>query len=176
MSGHAMTGAVQLFDRLTRDDGAELVEVKVDAGGGELLTLEHVADCGEDSPPLPDDFAAIAESTGAGAVRSAGYADHKNKGKALAGEKRIYARSPDGAVAAEGWLHGNGDIEFTSIKSGGKIILNGVEIDQQGNVTVPGKIDSTGEVTTMAAGAKVTLSKHLHPTGTGASGPPTPGQ
>lgn len=171
MIAHAKTGLVQSFERVTTDDGTLLVDVTIDAGGGELLTIEHVDSCGEDAPPLAGDYAAISESTGQGAVRSAGYTDTKNAGVALGGEKRIYARDPDtGAIVAEGWLKGNGDVAFTSIKSGGKIILNGVEIDQQGNITAP------GDVTAKAGTAQlVTLTQHIHPTGTGPSGPATPG-
>lgn len=174
MASVPQTGIVQSFERVVID-GVPLVEVQVDAGGGELLTLDHVDSCGEDSPPLAGDHAAVSESTGAGAARSAGYLDPKNPGAALAGEKRMYARDADGAVAAEVWIKGNGDVAIRSIKSGGKIILNGVEIDQDGNVTVPGKVDATGEVTTSAAGAPVTLSQHTHPTGVGPSGPAIPG-
>lgn len=173
---HAKTGLVRSFARVTADDGTQLVEVQVDAGGGELLTIEHAADCGDDAPPLAGDYASISDSTGQGAVRSAGYTDTKNAGTALGGEKRIYARDPDdGSVVAELWLKGTGDIAIASIKSGGKIILNGVEIDQDGNMTVPGKVDATGEVTTMAAGAPVTLSQHFHGSGTGPTTAPIPG-
>jgi hypothetical protein len=169
MADQEKTGIVQSFERVTGDDG-QLVDIIVDTGGGRLLTLEHVTDCGDDSPPLAGDSVAISESTGQGAARSAGYVDLKNAGKAIGGEKRIYARDPDdGSVVAEVWLKGTGDIVLTSIKSGSKIILNGVEIDQQGNVTTP------GEVTAMLGTAPVKLSTHLHPTGVGPSGAPTPG-
>lgn len=162
---------VQSFERVTDDDG-ETVIVKVDEVDGPLLEPENFVPCGDDAPPLPTDFAAIKESTARGTTQVVGFVDPKNKGKALGGEKRIYARDPDdGSVVAEGWLKGNGDIAFTSIKSGGKITLNGVEIDQQGNITAP------GDVTAMSGspGTSVKLSTHLHPTGTGPSGPPEVG-
>lgn len=168
MSGQSKTGIVQLFERVV-EDGAPLVEVQVDAGGGELLTLEQVDPCGDDSPPLPGDYVAISESTGSGAARTAGFADPKNPGKALGGEKRLYARDAGGTPVAELWLKGNGDIAITSIKGGSKITLNGVEIDQQGNITTP------GDVTAKLGAAPVRLSTHQHPTGVGPSGPPTPG-
>jgi len=178
---HARTGVVQSSERVTKDDGRELVEVTVDAGGGELLTLEHVADAGDDSLPLPDDFAGAADSTGQGALRSAGYANTKTKGKALPGEKRIYARDPaDGSVVCEIWLKGPGkiaisalkdgaDIELSTAVSGGKVIINGVVIDKDGSIKAP------GEVTAMTGGASVSLSTHLHPTGVGPTDKPTPG-
>src|SRR6478735_4008369 len=114
MSGQAKTGIVQLFERVVKD-GVPLVEVQVDAGGGELLTLEHVDSCGEDSPPLAGDHVAISESTGEGAARTAGYADLKNPGVALAGEKRLFSRQPDGSVAGFIWIHGDGLIEIQGL-------------------------------------------------------------
>lgn len=165
----ARTGIVQSVERVVRDD-VPLVEVRVDVGGGEPLTLEHFDSCGEDSLPLPGDCAAISDSTGSGAARAAGYLDAKNTGEGLGGEKRIYARDPNTKEpVAELWLKGNGDVAITSIKAGGKLILNGVEIDQQGNITTP------GDVTVKKDTAPVTLSTHLHNSGTGPTAPPTAG-
>jgi hypothetical protein len=161
---------VQSFERVTDDDG-EVLQVKVDEVGGPLLTLDNYVPCGDDSPPLSTDFAAIKPATGRGNAQAVGYLDPQNKGKALGGEKRTYARNANGTVVAEIWAKGNGDVFITSLASGGKINLNGVEIDQQGNITAP------GDVTAMSGspGTSVKLSTHLHPTGTGPSGSPTPG-
>lgn len=169
MAQHVETGTVQSFERVTKDDGTELVEVVVDIGQPSPLKLEHFSDSGVDAPPLAGDLVALAESTGQGALRTAGYADPKNQGKALGGERRTIARDADGVPTAEVWAKANGDVSITSIKAGGKIILNGVEIDQQGNIKAP------GDVTAMVETAPVKLSTHLHPTGTGPSGAPTPG-
>lgn len=160
--------AVQSFERVT-DENGEAVEVKVDESGGPLLTLEHFAPCGDDAPPLPSDFAAVKDATGTGTAQAVGYQDPKNKGKALGGEKRTYARDADGNVVAEIWAKGNGDIAITSLKSGGKVNINGVEIDKQGNITTP------GDMTVKKGAAQVTLSTHVHNTGVGPSSPPNPG-
>jgi len=180
MSDQAESGIVQLFERVVKD-GVPLVEVQVDTGGGQLLTLEHVDSCGVDAPPLAGDGAAIGESTGVGAARSAGYIDAKNAGKALGGERRSYARDPDtGEIVCEIWLKSPGkiavtaikagaDIELSTVASGGEIILNGVKIDTAGNITTP------GDVTAKLGPTAVKLSSHLHPTGVGPSGAPTPG-
>ncbi len=163
------TAVVISFERVVDDNGSG-VGVKVDTGGESPVTAEHFDSCGEDSPPLPGDFAAINDAPGCGAQSISGYVDPKNAGTALGGEKRIYARDPDdGSVVAEIWIKGSGDVAVTSIKSGGKIILNGVEIDQQGNVTTP------GEVTAKLGTAPVKLSTHLHNSGTGPTASPTPG-
>lgn len=161
---------VQSFERITDDDG-ESVEVKVDEVDGPLLTLEHFAPCGDDSPPLPTDFAAVKAATGSGTAQAVAYQDPKNKGKAAGGEKRTYARAADGTVVAEIWAKGNGDVFITSLQAGGKINLNGVEIDQQGNITAPGDVTALNG----SPGTSVKLSTHLHDSGTGPTTSPTPG-
>lgn len=171
MPGHARTGIVQSVERVTTDDGLPLVEITVDAGGGELLTLEHFADGGEDSLPLPGDVVAISDSTGAGALRASGYVDTKNAGEALGGEKRIYGRVPDGSsIAGFVRIHGDGVIEIKGLAAGESYKIGKVLIDKDGNITTPGEI-------TAKAGtpALVTLTQHTHPTGTGPSGPAIPG-
>jgi len=162
----ARNGIVQSVERVVRDDVPQ-VEVRVDLGGGEPLTLEHVDSSGEDSPPMPGDSAAISESTGAGAARSAGYLIPL-AGKAANGEKRLFSRElEDGkTVSAELWMKGNGDVEITSITTGGAIILNGVRIDQQGNITTP------GDVTVKKDTTPIVLSTHKHGSGTGPTTPP----
>lgn len=172
MADDVSVAVVAAFERIA-DDNGNGVEIKVDQADQTLLTLENFPPLGDDAPPLAGDFVAIKDSTGRGNSQAVGFIDSKNAGVALGGEKRIYARDPtDGSVVAEIWLKGAGDIAITSIKAGGKITLNGVEIDQQGNITAP------GEVTAMAAtpATKVTLSHHMHATaGTGPPSPPTPG-
>lgn len=155
------------------DDGVHGVDVQVDAGDEEV-TAEHYGEPGVDALPLPGDQALLQAAEGAGAETVSEYLDPKNEGKSLPGERREYARDADGNVAAEFWIKGNGDVAITSIKAGGKIILNGVEIDQQGNITTP------GDVTAVAGTAEVPLpgvklSTHLHGTGVGPTTGPTPG-
>jgi hypothetical protein len=160
---------VESFERISDDAGAR-VEVKVDQADQTLLTVIDAPPCGEDSPPLAGDFAAIKEAPG-GSSQAIGYLDSKNAGVALGGEKRFYARSPtDGSVICSGWLHGDGLIEFTSLKTGVCFKLGLVTIDDQGNILTPGEI-------TAKAGTPqfVTLTQHVHPTGTGPSGPAQPG-
>lgn len=170
MADQAKTAVVQSFARVAGDDGP-LVDVQVDTGGGQLLTLEHVADCGEDAPPLAGDFVAISESTGQGAARSAGYVDPKNAGVALGGEKRIYARVPaDGTLAGFIWIHGDGLIEIVGLAAGQAYKIGKVLIDAAGNITTPGEITAKA-----GTAASVGLSTHLHGSGTGPTTAPTPG-
>lgn len=171
MPAHAKTGLVQSFERVTADDGTPLVDVTLDAGGGELLTIEHVDSCGEDAPPLAGDYAAIGESTGQGAVRSAGYTDAKNAGKALGGEKRIFARDPSGAVVAELWMNVTEKVvDVQALVPGWRYRFGKLEIDEDGNLTTPGEITAKAGTPQL-----VTLTQHTHPTGVGPSGPAIPG-
>ncbi len=167
-----MIGEVKGFERGTDTDGALVSEVKVDQGGSNLVTAELFEGPGVDAPPLDGDLVALVEGPGRGTKLAVAAWDPKNAGKAAPGEYRVIARDPvTGAPALELWMKGNGDADITSIKPGGKVTINGVEIDQQGNLKAP------GEVTAKAASptTSVTLSLHTHPTGTGPSGPPQPG-
>lgn len=156
------------------EEGAHGVDVKCDPGG-DTLTAPHFADPGDDSQPLPGDFVALETSSGSGLEQATGYADVKNEGKAQPGEKRIYARDASGAVMVELWLRGDGSLVIDNgsgkveLAAGGDVTINGVVIDASGNVKAP------GEVTAMATGPGVKLSKHKHPTGVGPSSEPIPG-
>lgn len=162
-------GEVNEFARGTFE-GAQSPEITVDVGSGSPSTAQHHGSPGEDSPPLPGvDFAHLSESPGAGSQDAVGYVDTVNEGKASPGEVRRIARAADGTPVAELWLKQSGDVEITSLKAGGKLTLNGVEIDQDGNISAP------GEVTAKAGPGAVNVSTHLHPTAMGPSGAPTPG-
>ena len=78
------------------------------------------------------------------------------------------------------WLKDDGKFVITGLVNGGAAELdpatgtwnfNGVTIDKQGNLKAP------GEITAMAAtpATSVTLSRHVHPSGTGPTGPGQPG-
>jgi hypothetical protein len=153
------------------DEGIETVDVKVEVSQDDTMTAEHFAPVGFDAPPLPGDNALVHELAGAGEGAAVGYHDPKNPGKAAPGEVRTYARDASGAVVAEIWAKGSGDIEIVALKAGGKIKLGKVEIDQDGNITTPGDLTVKDETPATA----VTVSTHVHPTGVGPSGPPQPG-
>lgn len=146
------------------------LDVKVDIAG-DTTTADHFDSSGVDAPPLAGDNALIVEQAGEGNVAVSSYHDPKNAGTALPGERRTYARDVDGTVVAEIYSQRSGEVRIRSIKAGSKINLNGVEIDQDGNMTVPGEV--TAKAATPATAVK--LSTHLHPTGVGPSGAPTPG-
>lgn len=169
--------------RRTNDETGHGVDVKVDPGGGALSTVPHFADPGDDSLPLPGDFAALEDSAGSGAEQVTGYADVANVGKAVPGEKRTYGRDSNKTPVCEVWLKGDGTIVIANdsgsfeMAPNGAVTINGVVIDADGNISAPGEVTADGEVTAMAASpaTSVTLSHHIHPTGVGPSSPATPG-
>ncbi len=98
---------------------------KVDIGGDDLLLAEHFADSGDDSAPLPDDSAALAESPETGGLQVTGYHDATQR-KAQPGEKRIYSRNAAGVVVAEVWLHADGAVDINTLGPGTKVTINGL--------------------------------------------------
>lgn len=178
-----MTGRLGNVEKVVRGetDGVPIVQVEVDLGD-ELLTAEHLDTAGVDAPPLPGDEAMVAESEGVGETYVAGYADPKNPSLAADGEHRVYARDAEGNIKVTVWLKGDGtgtlfnaNGRFTLLPDGSFNYNDGAFI-----VDVDGNAKFKGEVTAMAGTPEaplpgVKLSKHLHPTGVGPSGAPTPG-
>jgi hypothetical protein len=166
----------------TTEDGAHVVNVKADTGGT-TASLDHFAPPGVDALPLPGDAAALSDGAGTGRAQTTGYNDPLNPGRAKPGEVRVYGREPGGGIVNEAWFQGDGTIIVENaegtikLEPDGTIDLNGFRIAPNGDVTAPGTITASGEVSAMAAtpATAVKLSTHLHPTGTGPSGPPQPG-
>lgn len=131
-------------------------ETKVDRGAGDNVTARHFADPGDDSHPLPGDWCALSGAAGSGRQSAVGYYDAKNASKATAGEKRIYSRNAEGALAAEVWLKNdktviisNGAGLFT-MEPGGDVVINGARITKEGEVIA-------------ANGAKLGVHVHTQP-------------
>lgn len=167
--------AIVVSSERADDEGAKVVDVKCDPGGEDIAHASHFAPAGDDALALPGDSVALEESTGAGLEQISGYLDTKNEGIAKPGEKRIYARDADGKVVCEIHLKNVGSVtlknESGSFELGddGKVMINGVEFDTDGNIKAP------GDVTALATSQAVKLSSHLHPTAMGPTSPPTPG-
>jgi hypothetical protein len=103
------------FVRALRGESTKVSDVKVDRGGGDNRTLEHFADPGDDSFPLPQDFVAAIDQEGSGRGSAVGYIDPLNEQKAEAGDKRIYARDPaTGAQVGEVWLKSDGSVTLSN--------------------------------------------------------------
>lgn len=114
-------GRLLSFLRTTRND-AKVSDATLDPGGGHNITVEHFADPGDDSHPLPGDYVATTGIPRSGGEVAAGYADIVNDPKATAGESRKYGRDPaTGLYVNEVWLKSNGDIVASN--AGGDITL-----------------------------------------------------
>lgn len=164
----------------TSDDSGQGADVHGDLGGGDLVTAQHFADCGDDSQPFPGDFVATNEAPGHGNEQVTGYIDPLVTQEAGPGEKRIYSRSAPGVVAAVIWLKADGTVVVTNelgaieMAPDGDVTINGVVIDVAGNISTPGTIQGL-EV----SNAAVSLGTHVHtsaapgsPTGPATSPPP----
>lgn len=163
--------------------------VRVNLGGDDLVTAEGFAGAGDDAPPLPGDSVALAEGVGSGGHQVAGYDDTTAK-TAAGGERRMYARDPNGAVVAEVHARGDGSIEITSLISGGAqvtvkpdgtVVISGAteitgDLDVDGTTRITGDADVDGEVKAKASGGQfVTLTGLMIPSPFGPLGPPIPG-
>lgn len=153
-------GKLLSFVRALRGD-AKVSDVKVDRGGADNRTPQHFSDAGDDSFPLPSDYAALVDQEGTGRDSAVGYIDPKNEQKATAGDKRVYARDPTtGAQVVEVWLksdgsatteNANGSSTLRSdgsqigqnslgsyeLRVNGDFVVNGVTIAANGVVTIP---------------------------------------
>jgi hypothetical protein len=165
------TAQVVSSTRVSGEDGYGL-DVTIDPGGGDATIVSHYAASGDDAPPLDGDYCALTDASGTGAENAVGYADVQTAGKASPGEKRIYARKPDGSVACDVWLKGDETIEITfglggaiSCKANGDVVINGVTISKLGKITAPLDVVANGGT------APVSLATHLHTSA--AAGSPT---
>ena len=154
----------------TTEGDASFNNVVVAKGSGASLTTEHFMSAGDDSKPLPDDYAVIVpiENTSNAAV--VGFVDPRNTPVTEPGEKRIYSRDTEGNVVAAVHLKNDGAVEVTNAEGGslvlqpsGDIVLNGVTIDTNGNITTSGDIGATKVTGSTEVTVGVTaLSTHLH--------------
>lgn len=156
------TGTVLSFEKRT-DEGVKFAEVKVDIGGGDVVTAVYMPPLGESDWPFPGDDAALIQAPGTGNWICVGFNDPTLEQPASApGEKVVFSRLAPGVIAAKMVLKTNGDVVFND------------------NITLKkatGTLEVNGDVVAAAAlpATSVGLLTHVHPTGVGPSGPPTAG-
>jgi hypothetical protein len=92
--------------------GIPVLSVGLSRGSNDTANADHYGPSGDDSPPLPGDFAHSVEGVGNGEEQITGYHDPQNEGQALPGEKRLYARDEDGAIVGTIWLKRDGTIRI----------------------------------------------------------------
>lgn len=134
------------FLRVTKR-GAEQSEVKLDPGGEANLTAQSFAPAGDDSQPLPGDYAITSDVPQTGGVAAVGYVDPVSPAVAGPGESRRYARDSSGATMSEQWLKSDGTA--ISLNANGSI-----ELMPDGSV----RITTPHGVNTLNADGSVSLS------------------
>lgn len=93
------------------DSGGEnIADVKIDIGGGEIVTAEHFASPGVDSQPLTGDYVATSSYDGGSEEAAVGYADPDNALVAGPGEVRLYSRDSLGNIVAAVYCKSDGSI------------------------------------------------------------------
>ncbi len=156
-------------------------EAKVDTGGGVAVTALHAAPPGDDSQPLYGDYAAVIELRSTGRKVAVGYFDSTDTAQAAPGEKRLYARGPDGEAICTVWLKNTGEISIFnkhatfSITPGGAISgenkLGNFILEESGDFKANGvTLDITGDVVT-SDGISLRLHTHLGNLGIATSTP-----
>jgi hypothetical protein len=174
-----LIAVVKSFVRTERN-GAKLSDVKLDPGGGANITGEHFADPGDDSHPLPGDYAVTVGIPRNGGQVPVGHADIVNDPESQPGEAGKYGRDPstgqrvnrircksDGSVImsndngsfevkADGSIIGIGPGGQFELEAGGDFVVNGARITAAGNVLT-------------ALGRSLDL--HVHPITGGSSSP-----
>lgn len=175
-------GKILSFVRRTRN-GAKVSDTTVDPGGGPNLTAEHFAPPGDDSHPLPGDFALLVPLRQTGRAAAGGYVDPKNEQLAAAGERRLYARDGSGNVVATVWIKNTGEVlvendnasvtlgpdgSYTAdngagsiqLQPGGNVVINNVTITPAGAISTPTSIASPS---IKADGVEVAGHNHTQP-------------
>jgi len=100
-------GKLFSFVRVIRNE-AKLSDVKIDVGGGDILTAEYTHPSGDDSFPLPDDYVSAVRIPRSGRILILGFVESDAQQKALKGDKRIYARNENREEMIELWLKSDG--------------------------------------------------------------------
>lgn len=163
-------GRLLSFLRVTRPEDIRATDAQVDTGGGVVITADNFAPAGDDSQPLPEDYALVVPTPRSGSGALAGFVDIKNEPKAGPGEKRLYARDAEGLPVCEIWLKADKSVTVVNesgsfaLQADGNIVLNGVTIDPDGNISAA----SLSAPSVKADGKE--LAGHLHGPGTYSNG------
>lgn len=131
-------------------------DTKCDPGGGAIRQAPHAQPPGDDSCPLPGDYVVLVEVPQSGGYAAVGYVDPQNTQVAGPGDRRLYARTPEGVQVVELWLKADGSARlsngagFLELEAGGDVVGNGARMTTDGDV-----ITSDG----------VSLRRHTHAQG-----------
>lgn len=123
------------FTRVVRE-GANLSDVQVDTGGGDIITPEHSHAPGDDCFPLGDDqpIVMLTDSRSGGGM-VVGYVEPDCTQKAQVGERRSYARKEDRSEVNEVWLKNDGEILLDNDEARITVFPDGKIETKNGEVT-----------------------------------------
>ena len=163
-----LIGKILSFTRVTRN-GAKLSDVKVDVGGGEIITAEYSHPANSESFPLVDDYAILEKVPRTGGYIAVSFIETDALQKVTLGEKRLYARSGRDEIC-QVWLKNDGTVladndsgSFELKPTGAIKGLNGngyFELEVAGDFVANGaKMTTSGDVVTSDG---VSLRNHYH--------------
>ena len=176
-----LIGLILSFTRVQRN-GAKLSDVKVDLGGGDIITAEYAQPSGSDTFPIVGDYAVLSRVPRSGGMVVVATIESDALQSATAGDHRIYSRSGR-TEAASFWLKSDGTAitanalgqnelrpdgsqklsnaaGFVELLASGTVNINGVTISPAGLIITPTGIESPS---VKASGKE--LAGHLHPAG-----------
>lgn len=149
------------FLRVTKNE-AKQTDVKIDPGAGANVTAQNFSPAGDDSQPLPEDYALTTSVLRTGGEAVVGFVDASSEPVAGPGEVRRYAREAgQKRTVAEHWLKADGTavIAVYSVTGDGPPILVTLsEMKSDGSTTLSTFEDGTVKVkvTTLADGTAKT--------------------
>ena len=166
-------GKLLSFVRVVRNS-ANLSDVKIDIGGGEIHTPEYSQPSGTDSVPLPGDFPiAVAVSTRSGGLVVTGMVETDALQKAQPGDHRTYARdAASRAETVEFWLKADGTAVLSNANGTFTLSPDGTQSMQTAGgsftLTPAGDIvgeNDNGDFTLQSGGTMVINTATIDPSG-----------
>lgn len=138
-------------------NGANQSDVKLDTGGGDVLTATHAQGSGDDAFPLPGDYPISVQIDRSGGLVVVGFVEPDAAQLAEAGERRLYARDAGRAEVVQVWLKADGTLlcsnasgsyalrpdgsqrlengaGYIELQAGGTVEVNTATIDPGGNI------------------------------------------
>ena len=162
------------FTRIFRD-GVNYVDAIIDPGGIPMKTSENFSAAGDDSHPLPGDYAAAVGIQRSGGAVVVGYVDPENAGITQPGGKRIYSRNTESEIQGQLWLKNdstnilsNSIVSITQTPEGSQIVTNGagtLTLESGGDIVINGVRFAPGGIVTDMNKLKLNnkeIDGHLH--------------
>ena len=141
-----LVGVLLEFVRSIRN-GASVTDSKCSMDGSTVANLEHYADPGDDSHPLPGDYVAGMTQPRSGGKAAVGYIDPKNSPVAALGEKRIYSRNEAGEIQATFHLKNDGEITAFNDNASVTVLPDGTIKSANENASV--EVNTVGTITSV---------------------------